>query len=208
MHHEKPGGNAGFFGLKGLYRSTIVTSASEASLLTTTGPSHRPMDETRFSGQRFFGAGLAVSVLLHALAGLVLIGGVVLDVPEPEQQSIDVELVPPPEPLAPEPPPEQQELELPEPEIPEPEVSELEEQAPPPEPTPPLEEQPEPEQEVAELPPLVPVLQPVVEFGETDSGPRVDLDGDSSEAPDDPEQPEEDVDAAEDTEVEDTEPES
>lgn len=162
------------------------------------------MDETRFSGQRFFGAGLVVSVLLHAFAAVMLMGGVELDVPKPGQQPIDVELVTPPEPEAVEPLLEPKELELPEPEIPEPEISELEEPALPPEPAPTPEDQPQPEQELAELPPSVPALMPVVEFGDSDSGPQVDLDGDSSEAPDGPEQPGPEADASDDIEAEDT----
>ncbi|MEH0076361.1 DUF930 domain-containing protein [Pannonibacter sp. Pt2] len=107
--------------------------------------------------------------------------------PEPEPE-VAPEPEPAPEPEAVEPEPE------PEPEaVPEPAPEEAVEEAP--EPAPEAEQaQPEPEPEpeqtqVAEAPlPVVPqqpypVLQPVTEFGEEDTGPEVSLDGSAAEAP-------------------------
>ena len=63
-----------------------------------------------------------------------------------------------------------------------------------PEPSPQPEDQPKSEEQLAELPPILPVLQPVIEFGETDRGPRIDPDGElehepNEPEPDEPEQP-------------------
>ena len=130
--------------------------------------------------------GIPVSVVAHLLVAIVLILGLPLELPKPqEEETVTVEIVePPPEP-EPEPEPEQE----PEPEPePEPEQAEQEPAGEPPPPAP--EEAPAPEppaeqepsaDETAEAPP-VPVLRPVVEFGEATTGPRVSLDGNSSEA--------------------------
>lgn len=95
------------------------------------------------AGQRFFGGAVAISLVLHAVVVVALVGGMDWQLPETEEASISVELVPPPEPEAPEP--------LPQP-----------------------EDQLNSEEKPAELQPTVPVLQPVIEFAETDSGPRIE----------------------------------
>ena len=111
--------------------------------------------------------------------------------PEPEPEAAP-EPEPAPEPGAVEPEPEPEPEAVPEP-APEEAVEEAVEEAP--EPAPEVEQaQPEPEPEpeqtqVAEAPlPVVPqqpypVLQPVTEFGEEDTGPEVSLDGSAAEAP-------------------------
>lgn len=113
--------------------------------------------------------------------------------PEPEPEAVpEPEAAPEPEP-APEPEAAEPEPE-PEPEaVPEPAPEEAAEEVP--EPAPEAEQalpepEPEPEQpQVAEAPlPVVPqqpypVLQPVTEFGEEDTGPEVSLDGSAAEAP-------------------------
>lgn len=127
-------------------------------------------DET---GIQRWGTGwaLPVSVCLHLLVAALLI----LDLPpllaEPqEEEPVQVELVPP-EPEKPEPPQPPAEPEPP---------------PPPAEPEPPVE--PEKLQEAAQpragqqaQPPAPPVLNPVVQFGERDAGPRQALDGNSAE---------------------------
>lgn len=130
--------------------------------------------------------GLSGGVLLSLLAHGLIVAALLIDWPkpvmqaEPEEQVVAVTLVPPPEP-EPEPAPE------PEPEQPEPEE-------PAPEPEVPAPEQPEPEAAAAEPPAAeadaeegegvpVPVLRPVFQFGEEDTGPEIALDGGASEAP-------------------------
>lgn len=108
------------------------------------------------AGQWFFGGAVAISLVMHAVVGIVLIGGLDWQLPEAEETPILVELVPPPEPDTQEP--------LPQP-----------------------EGQPKSEEQLAELPPPMPVLQPVIEFGEEDSGPRIDPDGRSEQEPNEPE---------------------
>lgn len=135
--------------------------------------------------------GLSGGVFLSLLAHGLIVAALLIDWPkpvmqaEPEEQVVAVTLVPPPEPEpepAPEPEPEQPEPEEP---APEPEVPAPEEPAP---------EQPAPEAAAAEPPAdeadggegegvPVPVLRPVFQFGEEDTGPDIALDGGASEAP-------------------------
>ncbi|WP_153768132.1 DUF930 domain-containing protein [Labrenzia sp. CE80] len=152
----------------------------------------------RRAGLSLFGLGLLLSLLLHVGLAVVLIGGVSLPevATEPEQPTIQVELVPPPEPEIPEPEtlePEEPEPETPEepepePEEPEPEPEKqepaAEEPPPPPEPAPEPEEPAESEAEPAPAP--LEVLQPVVEFGDEDSSSGEAQDGDAAEEPEDP----------------------
>lgn len=139
------------------------------------------MTDMRKTGWRRLGGGFAVSLLLHGLAVAIFL--LSFDNPvqlgEPEQ-AIDVTLVAPPEEPAPEPAPEAVEEEPAAPEAPEPPP------APEPEPVPvpqPEAEPPAPQPEPVEQPPVpepelpdaatapIPVLRPVVRFGERDSGP-------------------------------------
>jgi len=130
--------------------------------------------DVRHSDDRpVFGWGLGASVVLHALAALVLTGVITGHVTPPLQDTVEVELVPPPqEEPAPAPevpeiaPPEEQQEEVP-PEEPAEEQPEQAQQAPPPPPPPPA-----PEQQAAEAGAEVPVLQPVEKFGEEDRGPQ------------------------------------
>mgnify|MGYP001026652151 CR=1 FL=1 len=146
------------------------------------------MTDTKTIGWRRFGGGLTLSLLLHGLAVAVFL--LSFDTPielPPEEQAVEVTLVaPPPEPepeVEPVPAPE------PEPEVTEPPPEETAEAEPPaPEPEPPAPEpevEQEPQPEPVEQPPVpepelpdaasapIPVLRPVVRFGERDSGPEL-----------------------------------
>ncbi|MFL0694408.1 MAG: DUF930 domain-containing protein [Agrobacterium tumefaciens] len=148
------------------------------------------MTDTKTTGWRRFGGGLTLSLLLHGLAVAVIL--LSFDTPielSPEEQAVEVTLVAPapePEPEAePEPAPE------PEPEATEPPPEDAAEAEPPaPEPEPPAPEpvaeaEPEVQPEPVEQPPVpepelpdaasapIPVLRPVVRFGERDSGPEL-----------------------------------
>lgn len=150
------------------------------------------MTDTKTTGWRRFGGGLTLSLLLHGLAVAVFL--LSFDSPvelSPEEQAVEVTLVaPPPEPEVepePEPAPEPE----PEPEATEPPPEETAEAEPlPPEPQPPTPEpevEQEPQPEPVEQPPVpepelpdaasapIPVLRPVVRFGERDSGPEIAL---------------------------------
>lgn len=135
------------------------------------------------------GGGLVVSILLHLVAFAVLF----VEMPEPMSQpepeeSVAVEIVPPPEEKEPEPekteepepaPPKQEQAAAPPPPPPAP-------QPPPPEsvPTPPerpAEQPPVEEAANEEQAPPMPVLRPVIQFGEKDAGPRQDTSGDAVE---------------------------
>jgi len=118
--------------------------------------------------RQVFGWGLVMSICLHALAALVLTGVITGHVTEPLQDTVEVELVPPPQEEA-EPAPAPELPELTPPEEPQTEEPQTEaEEAPPPPPPPPsaaeAAEAVEPEAEV-------PVLQPVEQFGEEDTAP-------------------------------------
>lgn len=138
-------------------------------------------DET---GIQRWGTGwaLPVSVGLHLLVAALLI----LDLPpllaEPqEEEPVQVELVPPPEEKKPEPPPAPAEPEKPaEPEPPAEPEKPQEAATPPAEPEKPQEAAQPPSEQKAQ-PPAPPVLNPVVQFGERDAGPRQALDGNSAE---------------------------
>lgn len=120
------------------------------------------------------GWGVSASILLHVVFAGVIFLHLPLDFSEPpEEEAVQVELVPPPEEekakeeeQAQEAPPQQ------------PETKE-EPAAPPPPPPPPP---PSPQAETVPEQPLQ-ALRPVFEFGEEDSGPRRSADGDASEEP-------------------------
>ncbi|MFN4125803.1 DUF930 domain-containing protein [Pannonibacter indicus] len=143
---------------------------------------------------------LMLSLALHGLLALVLFTNVSEPFPDmtPEPEVVEVALVPPPqEEVQPEPEATPEPEPAPEPEAAEPEPEPVPEAVPEPAPeeAPEAERaQPEPElkpaqPQVAEAPlPVVPqqpypVLQPVTEFGEEDTGPEVSLDGSAAEAP-------------------------
>lgn len=135
------------------------------------------------------GGGLSASVIVHvAVVALLVFGLPPLSLPEaPQEEAIAVELVPPPEPVAEE--PEEAQAQPP----PEPPAEEPAPPPPPPAETPPPEEPPpsveeEPQQaqtetpsSQAEQPSPQRVLDPVVQYGETDSGPRESPEGDSAQ---------------------------
>ncbi|WP_454850022.1 DUF930 domain-containing protein [Rhizobium binxianense] len=158
--------------------------------------------------------GIVTSVLLHVPVVALLIFGLPKIQAQPaEEESVKVELVPPPEEeKAEEPKPEEKQAEKP-PEVPKPEEK-AEAPPPPPPPPPPAEQEkppkqtppeqkPPPEEQSAKAddrqgrPQSMPVLRPVFEFGEKDAGPEKSLTGDSSvagekppaEAKTEPEQP-------------------
>ena len=132
------------------------------------------MTDTRKTGWRHLGGGMAVSLLLHALAVAVFLLSFdsPVDLAE-EEEAVEVTLVAPPEQPEPEPTPED----------PQAEASAAETPEPPPVPEPEVEPQPEPEPaaqppvpepdvpDAAQVP--IPVLRPVVRFGERDSGPEL-----------------------------------
>lgn len=151
-----------------------------------------PLGRIPRANRPLWGWGIAISLVLHVLVAVALM----FDTDRPEFTAdaapIPVELVPPPE------------IETPELETPEPAPEE--EEAPPEEETAPAEESPAPpepaeeeavaveeppavtEEEAAEASPQLPVLQPVVEFGETDGGSETSEDGNAAEElPDVPE---------------------
>ncbi|MFN3720441.1 MAG: DUF930 domain-containing protein [Rhizobium rhizophilum] len=148
------------------------------------------MTDTRKTGWRRLGGGFAVSLLLHGLAVAVFLLSFDNPVELSEtEQAIEVTLVAPPEEPEPEsvPVPEEAEEaqeEPAEPEAPEPPPEPEPEPAPEPEPQP-EPPAPAPQPEPAEQPPVpepelpdaatapIPVLRPVVRFGERDSGPEL-----------------------------------
>ncbi|MBU0737449.1 MAG: DUF930 domain-containing protein [Alphaproteobacteria bacterium] len=146
------------------------------------------MTDTKTTGWRRFGGGLTLSLLLHGLAVAVFL--LSFDSPvelSPEEQAVEVTLVAPPtepepEP-APEPEPEPEATQHPPEETAEAEPLPSEPEPPTPEPEPDVEQEPQPEP--VEQPPVpepelpdaasapIPVLRPVVRFGERDSGPEI-----------------------------------
>ena len=133
--------------------------------------------------------GLSGGVFLSLLAHGLIVAALLIDWPkpvmqaEPEEQVVAVTLVPPPEP-EPEPEPEP----APEPEQPEP-APEPEQPAPPELEAPVPDAQSEPVGPPAEAAAVeedsvpIPVLRPVFQFGEEDSGPELALDGAAPEPP-------------------------
>jgi hypothetical protein len=142
--------------------------------------------------------GIGASVLLHILVAAAFLVRLPFSQAEAQkEETVQVELVPPPEPEKPK-EPEKPELQLPEPPKPE-EVEKNEPPPPPPPPEPPKQEPPKPEEAKKPEEPPAPsppppqaadqakaqpldVLRPVMEFGEKDSGPRKALDGNASQA--------------------------
>lgn len=135
--------------------------------------------------RRTLGGGFFASILVHVAALALLIFGLPpLSLPEPPQeQAVDVELVPPPE--AAEEEPEQAEQPAP-PAMPEERPAPApEEQAQPEPPAEPQQAGP-PDSEAAAQQSAMPVLDPVVQYGENESGPEESPDGVSAEEPSSP----------------------
>jgi len=123
------------------------------------------MQQTSEQPARKVNWGVPASVAAHVLIVALLIFGLPLPQFEPQQpEAIAIELVPPPEPQEEEQPPEEPAQEEEPAEEPEPE-------------TPPQEAAAGQE---ADAPPI-PVLRPVFQFGDQDSGPREATDGSASE---------------------------
>ncbi|MDQ0321159.1 chemotaxis protein histidine kinase CheA [Pararhizobium capsulatum DSM 1112] len=111
------------------------------------------------------GWGTIVSVALHIAVGLVLLFQLPMpDFTPPAEETISVEIVPPPPEKAAEPTPEEKKAE---------------EQPPPPPQEQQAQEQPAAEQPPAEVP--IPVLRPVYEFADKDTGAKRADEGNSSE---------------------------
>lgn len=137
------------------------------------------MTDTRKTVWRRLGGGMAISLLLHALAVAVFL--LAFDSPielAEEEQAVEVTLVPPPPEPETEPEPEApEEAAQPEPPSPTPEPAPEPTPEPPPAPEPQTAEsvqQTEPEPELpdsASAP--IPVLRPVIRFGDRDSGPEM-----------------------------------
>lgn len=177
-----------------------------------------PADGARFADGRLMAAGLAVSLLLHALVAFAILGGFDIEEMEPQVVPIEVELVPAPEAAAPPPAPEaetaeeeeaapeepapeaaaeeetEEETEQPEQAASGPEAEETEEEpAAPPETA--LQQEEQEPQEQPEETPEERIVQAVEEFGEEDTQPQ-ETETEESELP-----PEE----AADSEAEETE---
>lgn len=127
---------------------------------------------TQAARSRWFYGAVAISLLVHAVIAIVVLQLIHRE-HDPQIEAVMVDLVPPPEAEAEEP-----ELELPE---------DMTSEAEPQEPAPPPVEEIAEEQELAQSEPPLPVLKPVTEFGETDSGPRVNRDGIAKEEQGEPE---------------------
>lgn len=135
-------------------------------------------------GSGFFSRGVTISLGVHALVlALLLFGPPRLEPMEaPVPEAVAVLLVPPPEPqLEPDPQPEPADSAAP-PAQPEPEQSAAEDSIPPPAEPPAREEVDDAAMSRAPAVPI-PVLRPVFQFGERDSGPRESLDGGSAVEP-------------------------
>ncbi|MEP3049257.1 MAG: DUF930 domain-containing protein [Roseibium sp.] len=157
------------------------------------------MEYGQLTETRYFAIGVVASLMLHVFAALAFMDEVDPHSAPAVPEAVEVELVPPPPPLA-IPEPEELEPEEPEPEEPEPEEPEPEEQPEveePAEPEPPAqlelpsEPEPAPAEELTELPEEqlpeeVQVLQPVKEFGEEDSAPEDSEEGAPEQAPEEP----------------------
>lgn len=147
------------------------------------------MEKTSTKRWGKLGGGLVFSILLHLVAFAVLF----VEMPEPmskpePEESVAVEIVPPPE---------VKEPESAKPEEPEPAPDQAAQAPPPPPPPPPAPESvPTPQERPAEEPPAeappseaavgeqapsMPVLRPVIQFGEKDAGPREDTSGNAIE---------------------------
>ncbi|WP_028747317.1 DUF930 domain-containing protein [Rhizobium mesoamericanum] len=163
-----------------------------------------------------FGWGIIASALLHLAVVAFFLVKLPVPTPQPEEETVSVDLVPPPDEKKPEEkPPELKMPEEPKPKEPKPEEKKAEEkpaekppeppkedkaeQAPPPPPPPPPQEAKAPEEKPPEKPPEaraadaksseqagkpqpLPVLRPVTEFGEKDTGPKKPTEGDASVA--------------------------
>ena len=155
-----------------------------------------------------FGWGIFASVVLHLAVVAFFLVKLPVPAPQPEEETVSVDLVPPPEEKKPEEkPPELKMPEEPKPEEPKPEEKKAEEKPaekpaePPkeakaeqPPPPPPAEEAKAPEEKPPEKPPeaqskeqagkLQPLsaLRPVAEFGDKDTGPEKSTEGDASVA--------------------------
>lgn len=110
------------------------------------------------------GWGAIVSIALHLMIAAVLFVRLpTLESVTPAEESISVELVPPPEEKAPVPPPEEKPAQ---------EEKAAETPPPPEEPKPEAQDEQSVDQLAGKVP--LPVLRPVLEFGERDTGPKVD----------------------------------
>lgn len=163
------------------------------------------------------GWGIFASVLLHLAVVAFFLVKLPVPAPQPEEETVSVDLVPPPEEKKPEEkPPELKMPEEPKPEEPKPEEKKAQEKPaekpaeppkeakaeppPPPPPPPPSQEAKAPDEKPPEKAPEAPaaenaqskeqagksqplsVLQPVVEFGDKDTGPEKSNEGDASVA--------------------------
>ncbi len=123
--------------------------------------------------------GVAVSVLLHVpIVALLIFGLPKIEPKPPEDESVKVELVPPPEEKKPEEKPKEK---PPEPKPPEQAKKQPPPAPPPPPPPPPPRPVENKQAEQAKPAAPMPSLNPVVEFGDRDSGPKKSPAGNSSQ---------------------------
>ncbi len=136
-----------------------------------------------------FATGVILSLILHALAALLLVDGFKGHRPTQPVDSVEVELVAPPEISPPEPAPAEEEEAAVEEELPQEEELVEEEEETPAEPEPEIEPEPEPlPEEVPEAREQVRMMQPVEEFGEEDTAPASSEEGETQQAEASPEE--------------------
>lgn len=109
--------------------------------------------------RRVFGWALPASLVVHVIAGALLIFGLPMPQSKPQEEAVSVELVPPPQP---------------------PEKARPKPPAAAPKPERPLKAKAKKEDDKARPQPI-PVLRPVVQFAEKDGGPRISREGESAE---------------------------
>ncbi|MBX5230555.1 DUF930 domain-containing protein [Rhizobium sp. NLR9b] len=148
------------------FKGHIAAVTDEVDLAETTHETVKRRPEIRW--------GIGVSVLLHVpIVALLIFGLPKIEPKPPEDESVKVELVPPPEEKKPE---EKKPKEKP----PEPKPPQEAKKAPPPPPPP-----PPPANKAAELQPEarkpLPAMRPVFEFGAKDTGPTKSSTGSSSQ---------------------------
>lgn len=135
-----------------------------------------------------FATGVLLSLILHALAALLLVDGFKGHRPTQPVDTVEVELVAPPEISPQEPAPAEEEEAAVEEELPQEEELVEEEEETPAEPEPEIEPEPEPApEEVSEAREQVRMVQPVEEFGEEDTAPAGSEEGETQQVEASPE---------------------
>ncbi|MBX5000001.1 DUF930 domain-containing protein [Rhizobium lentis] len=146
------------------FKGHIAAVTDDVDLAETTHETARRRPEIRW--------GVAASVLLHVpIVALLIFGLPKMELKPPEDETVKVELVPPPEEKTPEPKPKEK--------PPEPKPPEEAKKASPPPPPPPPPPAKKPSEQAKWKP--MPTLNPVTEFGSRNSGPDEFMAGNSSQ---------------------------